>query len=159
MIIYRMEKEKYQDYWPSRGALYSEGRWNKPGQWIVYCSESIALCKLEVLANSGNLPIKRVVISIEIPDEAPIYELAEDLMPPFWYGIPYPDVLSEITGEFIKDNSYVAMKVPSAQSKREFNYLLNPAHPEFSKIVKVVSKDAENFDSRLKGSNGDMTKN
>ena len=152
MIVYRMEKEKYQDFWPSRGALYSEGRWNKPGQWIVYCSESIALCKLEVLANSGNLPINRVIMTVEIADNAPIYELAEDLMPAFWYGIPYPDVLSEITGEFIKDNSYVAMKVPSAQSKREFNYLLNPAHEDFSRLVKVISKEPENFDGRLKTS-------
>lgn len=150
MIVYRMEKEKYQDFWPSRGALYSEGRWNKPGQWIVYCSESIALCKLEVLANSGNLPISRVIMSIKIADNAPIYELAEDLMPTLWYDFPYPDVLSEITGEFIKDNSYVAMKVPSAQSKREFNFLLNPAHEGFSKLVKVISKEPESFDSRLK---------
>lgn len=150
MIVYRMEKEKYQDFWPSRGALYSEGRWNKPGQWIVYCSESIALCKLEVLANSGNLPISRVVITVEIADNAPVYELTDDLMPALWYDVPYPDVLSEITGEFIKDNSYVAMKVPSAQSKREFNFLLNPAHEEFSKLVKVVSKEPESFDNRLK---------
>lgn len=150
MIIYRIEKEKYKDFWPSRGALYSEGRWNKPGQWIVYCSESIALCKLEVLANSGNLPISRVIVSIEIADDAPIYDLVEDLMPPFWWGIPYLDLLSDITGEFLKDNSYVAMKVPSAQSRREYNYLLNPSHAEFSKFVKVLSTTSENFDTRLK---------
>jgi len=143
MIIYRMEKE-------SRGAIYSEGRWNKPGQWIVYCSVSIALCKLEILANSGNLPISRVVISLEVADNAPVYELPEELMPPFWWGVPYPEVLSEITGEFLKDNTYAAMKVASAQSNREFNYLLNPSHPEFTNYVKVISTLPENFDPRLK---------
>ncbi len=105
---------------------------------------------MEVLANSGNLPISRVIVSIEIADNAPVYELSEDLLPPFWYGIPYPDVLSDITGEFLKDNSYVAMKIPSAQSRREFNYLLNPSHPDFSKLVTVLSTTPENFDTRLK---------
>jgi len=150
MIIYRLEKSRYKDHWPSRGALYSEGRWNKPGQWIVYCSESIALCKLEILANSGNLPIERVVMTVEINDDTLIYQLPEEYLPTFWWSIPYPEVLANITGEFLKDNGYLAMRVPSAQSRREYNYLLNPSHPDFHTLVKLLYIEDENFDPRLK---------
>ncbi len=150
MIVYRMEKKKYEDHWPSRGALYSEGRWNKPGQWVVYCSESIALCKLEILANSGNLPIDRVVMTVEITDDSLIYDLPDKYLPQFWWSVPYPEILSNITGEFLKDKSYLAMKIPSAQSKRENNYLLNPSHTEFHSLVKLLSVENERFDPRLK---------
>ena len=43
------------------------------------------------------------------------------------------------------------MQVPSAQSYREHNFLINVRHPDFRKTVKLLDVAEEPFDRRLKG--------
>lgn len=40
------------------------------------------------------------------------------------------------------------MKVPSAVVQGDFNYLINPQHPDFKK-VKIIKKEKFSFDQRL----------
>ena len=40
------------------------------------------------------------------------------------------------------------MKVPSALINGEFNYLINPKHKDFSKIM-IINKESFNFDARM----------
>lgn len=42
------------------------------------------------------------------------------------------------------------MTVPSAQSNREINYVLNVRHPKFYSSVKLLDVSEEPFDPRLK---------
>ena len=42
------------------------------------------------------------------------------------------------------------LEVPSAQSHREFNYLINVRHPQFHSLVKLKGVQSELFDERLK---------
>lgn len=149
MILYHLEKWKYKDVWPPEGTLHADGRWNIPGQWIVYTSPTISLAKLEILANERNLPIKRVCVTIEISDTVDIYIINTKKLPRDWMNKPYPSGLNALTSEFLKKGKLI-MQVPSAQSYTEYNYLLNVRHPEFYRLVKVIDVREEPFDKRLK---------
>ncbi|MCB0506206.1 MAG: RES family NAD+ phosphorylase [Cyclobacteriaceae bacterium] len=149
MILYHLEKWKYKDAWPPEGTLHAEGRWNKTGQWVIYTSPNIALAKLEILANENNLPIKRVCLVIEVPDKTNIYKVELKDLPDNWMLMPYPAELTYHTVQFL-NKGYLLMRVPSAQSKREFNYLINVRHPDFYKQVKLKDVFEEAFDKRLR---------
>jgi len=148
MILYHLDKWKYKDVWPPEGTLHAEGRWNKAGQWLVYTSPNIALAKLEILANENHLPLKRVCITIEVPDNAGIYEVRNHQLPLNWMDKPYPNELVNHTENFLKLSKMI-MKIPSAQSYREYNYLINVRHPDFHTKVKLLDISEEPFDSRL----------
>jgi RES domain-containing protein len=50
------------------GAKLYWGRWNHPGAAVIYASQSVSFCALEVLVNGSGLPAGLVVTEIEIPD-------------------------------------------------------------------------------------------
>lgn len=149
MIVYHLDKWKYKDVWPPEGTLYTEGRWNREGQWLIYCSPTIALAKLEVLANEMHLPIERVCMTIEIPDNPSIFEVNQKVLPKNWMIRPYPLALAKLADKFFQSGALV-MKVPSAQSYRENNFTINVRHPDFRSEVKLLSVQPEPFDERLK---------
>ncbi len=151
MILYHLDKRKYKDVWPPEGTLHADGRWNKPGQWLIYCSPTISLAKLEILANENNLPVKRVCMTIEVSDKADVHVVSENSLPENWMHRPYPAVLTRFTGEFLRAGKLV-MQVPSAQSYREVNFLISVRHPEFRQKVKLLDVREEPFDVRLKQS-------
>lgn len=148
--VYRIEKNSRADLWPSQGALFSEGRWNRRGFWVIYTSESVSLAKLETLANAKSLPVGRILLEIEIATNAPVVELKLAELPQNWMDIPYPTTLHQLTEELLAPGKSVALKVPSRQSPGEFNYLLYPLHPEFSKFIGLKGMFAIDFDHRLK---------
>lgn len=151
MILYHIDKSKYRDVWPPEGTLFADGRWNKPGQWIIYTSSTISLAKLEILANENNLPIKRVCMTIEVPDTKDLFEIATDGMPENWMSKPYPVPLINFTSQFLASGKLL-MRVPSAQSYRENNILINVRHPKFYENVKLLDVSEEPFDPRLRKS-------
>ena len=148
MILYHIEKWKYRQVWPPEGTLFAEGRWNVPGQWLIYPSPSIALAKLEVLANDSSLPIKRVCMTIKVSGKFDIYEVDSNKLNDNWVNKPYPHDLRKYTNSFL-DSDCLLMKVPSAQSYRESNYLISVRHPLFHKQVKLIDVRPEPFDPRL----------
>ncbi len=150
MRLFHLDKAKYQHVWPPEGTLHAEGRWNKKGQWIIYTSPVVSLAKLEVLANEGMLPLKRVCMTIEVADEASVFTLSHDLLPEDWHKKPYPPRLAVLMKEYLLDADRLVLGVPSAQSYGEYNYLLNVRHRDFFRLVSLHEVTPEPFDSRLK---------
>ena len=151
MLVYRIEKEIYSTNFPSKGSLFSEGRWNRKGMWVVYTSGTVALAKLEALGNSGSkLPDNRYLVTIELDNQAPIIEITTEDLPDDWHSVPYRKNLSGYIQQILDAKSYVAALVPSVQSPQEQNILLFPDHPEFNEYVKLVRSEPEGFDERLK---------
>ena len=150
MHLYHIEKAKYQNIWPPRGALYADGRWNRAGQWILYTSPTVSLAKLEILANENRSPIDRVVMTIEVDDNASILHLNEKDLPDGWTQRPAPSGLYRITQTWIEKGDHLIMAVPSVQSHKERNFLINLNHPCFPDQVKLVNTEPEPFDLRLK---------
>ncbi|MEQ8238546.1 MAG: RES domain-containing protein, partial [Cyclobacteriaceae bacterium] len=88
MILYHLEKSKFKDIWPPQGTLFSDGRWNKAGQWIIYCSPNISLAKLEILANENRMVNERVCMTIDVQEIIDIYEINIKDLPQNWMAKP-----------------------------------------------------------------------
>ena len=151
MKVYRIDKKKYRSSFPPAGSLFSNGRWNTRGMWVVYTSENIALAKLETLANTGNkIPEDRIIRVIEIKEDAPIVEITREDLPANWNHSPYPKELAGKIKAVMETAEFVGAIVPSAQSLREKNLLLFPEFHGFNTYVEEVEQFEEDFDPRLK---------
>lgn len=149
MRLYRIEKEVYRDIFPPLGSLHFDGRWHKAGMWVVYCSESIALAKLECLASATFLPDGRILKIIEVEKNAHIKEIEREELSTNWNDVGRETNLSEITLKVMQEG-FLGMRIPSVLSPLEYNFLLFPEHPDFKKYVKHEETYSAYFDVRLK---------
>lgn len=154
MKVYRVEREKYLKTTLSGiGASMTEGyRWNSLNTKLVYTAESRALATLEVAVHldlSEDLPADRYYVEIEIPDDLAVLEVEITDLPDGWDLKPPTTITQTIGDDFVIENEAAILKVPSCIVLQEFNYLINPNHPDAGKI-KVISKTSMAFDSRFK---------
>ena len=133
------------------GSRLAGGRWNFKGTPLVYSADSLSLATLEVMANMDDYALMEKsysYIPIEIPEPC-IEFYPVDALPKGWdsHG---PNETSMLIGEawVIKRRSAV-LRVPSVITKMEWNYLINPLHPDFKKL-KIGRAERLRFDSRLK---------
>ena len=98
---------------------------------------------------SEDIPTDRCLVEIEIPDELLVLEVKVDDLPDDWNAMP-PTFMTQFIGDdFVFANEAPVLKVPSSIVPPEFNYLINPNHPDAKKI-KVISQNRMIFDSRLR---------
>lgn len=148
MLLYRIVRSAYSDLSGNGARLYG-GRWNSEGRAVVYFASSRSLAVLEALAHLSptNMPDDFCMMIVEAPDNA---SAALDIktLPEHWQEYPEQNILKQIGNRFLADKQQLLLKVPSAIVKEEYNYLLNPLHPDAGK-VKVKSKQPFSFDARL----------
>lgn len=154
MRLYRIEREKHlDDTLRGTGAAMSEGfRWNSLYTYMVYSSESRALAMLEISVHldlSEDLPADRYFVEIEIPDDMEILELPIAMLPDNWDAKPPVGETRFIGDDFVAQGQGAVLKVPSAIVRQEFNYLINPHHPD-TKRIRVISAERLVFDERLR---------
>jgi RES domain-containing protein len=154
MRVYRIEREKYlETTLKGVGAALTEGyRWNSLNTYLVYTAESRALATLEVSVHidlSEDLPTDRFYAEIDIPEDIEILELKIDELPENWDSKPPILETQYIGDDFVTQNNAAVLKVPSSIIPPEYNYLINPNHPD-SKRIKVISKQRLVFDGRFK---------
>lgn len=150
MIVYRLSRGPYRNDLSGRGAEIAGGRWNSKGTAILYTSESIALCTVEIAVHMplGIVPKDYYLVRIEIPDTASIKELLEVELPEDWKSFPHANSTQEIGDAFVQEQDNLVLKVPSATVQGNYNYLINPRHPDFNQ-VKVLDTAPFDFDKRL----------
>lgn len=154
MLVFRIERQKYlPDTLKGIGASKSTGfRWNSLNTFMVYTSESRALASLEVAVHldlAANFPRDRVLVSIDIPDSLTISTLPSEYLPYDWDAKP-PQLLTQLIGDdFIQRQESAVLRVPSSIIPEEFNYLINPSHPD-AQLISVVSFRPFGFDERLR---------
>jgi RES domain-containing protein len=151
MRLFRISGTRFISDLSGTGGLFASGRWHEKGTRILYTAESLALAKLEVLANSLLTPEDQSTAIMEVPDDVAVKEITLADLPKDWDRYPAPKELPAITEAWIKENKYLLLKVPSAQSEFDFNYLVNPNHPDHNrlKIIQIITP--QKFDKRLKG--------
>ena len=127
------------------GASRIGGRWNSPGRPVVYMAESVALAVLENLVHMKrqDFPSGYVVVGATIPDSIQILSVADIAVE----GFERPQQLGDI---WLDTRKSAVLRVPSVIVASEFNYLLNPRHQDFSRIVAEVPLPFT-FDARLFG--------
>jgi RES domain-containing protein len=154
--LYRIAGEKHSA-WDSAvsgyGAWRFGARWNSPGQYMVYTSDTQTLAAFETLVHCDELSFRqsRMVVTLEIPDEAVLQLNLADL-PENWIDMPYSQSARAIGDAWLTDQASVGLSVPSVIFPRvhERNVLLNPGHPEFSSLVTYVSTERFVFDERIR---------
>jgi RES domain-containing protein len=150
MIIFRLQKQKYSLTLSGDGAKDAGGRWNSPGISIIYASESRSLCTAEVAVNlpMGVFPTGFEMISILIPEDIAFKEINANELTAGWKKFPYLQQTQHLGDDFIIKNEFPVMKVPSAVIPGDYNYLLNPRHPDFGRI-EIIKKEPYEFDERF----------
>ena len=130
------------------GAGRYGGRWNSPGNPVIYTSSSLSLATLEVLVHledPDQLAAGFSWIPLEIPDH--LIESFPEL--PTGWAEDEPAAASQSIGDaWLKTARSAVLSVPSVVTPVELNYLINPAHKRFSEIV-VGQPHSFRPDSRL----------
>jgi len=148
MKVYRISKCQYIDDLKGTGAASYPGRWHSKGTYVLYTAATASLALLESVVHMAKIPAKDYcIICLEIPD-GKIQEIPFDSLPSYWQAQPAPDILKNIGDSFVKEGKFFALKLPSAIMPEDFNYLLNPNHPDASSI-KIVFKRLVQVDERL----------
>jgi len=143
------KRKRAAEAFDGRGAEKTPGRWNTTGLRAIYTAESRSLAALEVLANAEDKSLLTAVPWAMIPVQFdPVLVCAPKKFPEDWRQVPAPESTRNFGALWLKELRSVVLRVPSAVTLGEFNYLLNPLHPDFSKI-KIGSPEAFSFDARL----------
>lgn len=150
MKVYRLSRKKYSAELSGKGAAMVGGRWNSRGTEVIYTAQSRALAMAEVAVHLSiaTLPEDFVMVEIEIPAETSIFEVETKDLPKNWNSFPYHPKTQDFGDSFVLDKKACVLKVPSAVVKGDFNFLINPAHPEFEDI-KILRISNFPFDNRL----------
>ena len=124
------------------------GRWNSPGSAVVYTASSLPLAALEVLVHLPRESILAKFVSIPVDfDEGLITTLKAGLAPD-WRDYPAP-VSTRMSGdEWLRSKASPVLRVPSVIIPNDSNFLLDPAHADFSKLSIGRPEDFW-FDPRL----------
>lgn len=151
--VYRVLRKAYaQSPFDGEGAYRYGGRWSSPGTRLAYTSEHQSLAMLEyfVHLDSDNAPADLVLATADIPDDLPKERIPADKLSPLWRRSPAPPELARIGDEFVERARRCILIVPSAIAPHENNWLLNPQHSDFRKVV-ASGLEPLNYDPRMFG--------
>ena len=131
-----------------QGAADYGGRWNSRGVAVVYVSGSKSLAALECLVHL-NPPVlfKYFVFPVQF-DRALVEEFPLKKLPQEWDTEPPPPSVQAIGDDWVRTARSAVLAVPSVVVSGEPNFLLNPAHPDFKKII-IGKPEPFAFDSLL----------
>jgi RES domain-containing protein len=147
--IWRLARRAFQEL-DGEGARQAGGRWNSEGIPAVYASSTLALAALEYLihVDVDDVPDDLIAMQIELPDDAPVEEIAVADLPRDWASEPQHPACVEIGDRWIAGGRALALRVPSAIVPEELNCLLNPAHPDAERVQVIGAREFA-FDPRL----------
>jgi RES domain-containing protein len=112
------------------------GRWNSPGQAIVYTSSTLSLAVLEIMAHLDDyttLSRSYSFIPVEIPSVL-ITAVDPKSLPAGWNEGPPGAASQHIGDSWVSDKRSAVLAVPTVLVPDEVNYLINPNHPDFPRI-------------------------
>jgi RES domain-containing protein len=148
---WRIVKAKHQHQaFTGIGSQFASGRWHNKMAPMVYCSDSQALSALETfvhLQDDGKY-IKFVSFELHLPTELIVDVESIAPLPKQWRKQPPGSSTKRIGSEWIKNSTSAVLSVPSAIVPSGRNYLINPGHPDFSKIS-ILKPEPFSFDTRL----------
>lgn len=149
LIAYRVCKTRYPVF-DGTGAQIAGGRWNSRGRPLIYCADSFAGALLEIIVHANApvaLPGPHHCARALVEDAIGIEVLQETDLP----GWADEDaVVSRAFGDRWMDERRTAVLSVPAATARPYgrNLLLNPEHPDYSRIVLEPAVDVA-WDTRL----------
>jgi RES domain-containing protein len=149
MTVYRISNQLYSSDISGTGAKLFGSRWNSRGLPLLYTSAYISLAMLEMLVHTSleEYSIALDLVYIDIPDRLGCKEITHSKLKTTWTeDLSYTRYIGD---EFIRSLQTPLLKIPSAIIAEEYNYLVNPLHPDFNKI-KISKIKSFRPDKRLR---------
>jgi len=138
VFFWRIAKKKYAaSAFDGKGSRRKGGRWSPKGFPAVYTAQTEALAALEQFVQLGDegQNIQFVCFKIEIPKEVRIKGIDNSSLPGNWRESPAPPALKAYGAEWLAQGKTAVLRVPSILIASEYNFILNPLHPDFRKII------------------------
>ena len=131
------------------GARLCGGRWNSVGVPMVYACEHQSLAALEIRVHIDRTRMRRLYKCFAFQFDEQLMEVFRvGGLPKDWLEEPPPPSLQQLGDDWVKSGASVILAVPSVIIPKELNYLINPRHPDFTKLK--IGKPADfAFDQRL----------
>lgn len=135
-----------------QGPFEYGGRWNSRGTRVVYLAKTISLAALEILvhlddaglrASYSFIPLSFPAACVQTPGKKGVEPLPEN-----WADTPAPLACARYGDEWAASGKSLILRVPSVIVPWESNFLLNPAHADWSKI-RFGEAQSFDFDPRL----------
>jgi len=150
MFLYRVCRNKYIDDLSGAGSRIHGGRWNNPGIPAVYTSGSKSLAVLESLTNTPPAILQNdfSILTLELTGKFAIDELLIKQLPRNWNKYPAPVNLAKLGDKWLLRAKSLLLKIPSVVIPSEYNYVINPLHPDIRK-VKIIAIEKLALDNRI----------
>ncbi|MFK4448515.1 RES domain-containing protein [Caballeronia udeis] len=146
--IWRVVTQRYADTaFSGEGARLYGGRWNPKGLAMVYTAQTQSLALLEMLVQDAPLHASYVMIPVRVPEQIVVH-IDQTTLPTDWRELSARHDLQQIGAAWIHAGTSAVLTVPSAVVPAEFNYLLNPAHPDYA-FLEIGTHTGWIIDQRL----------
>ena len=124
-------------------------RFNSEGIAAVYTSGTLSLSLLEILVQANDRSQLRHYVLFQADIPGPLIDTPKPRdLPAGWDKIPHGHVSQQYGDLWIESKTYPVLRVPSVAVPVEYNYVLNPNHPDFESIRTTQIKEAA-IDPRL----------
>lgn len=148
IISYRVVKKSHlNSAFDGEGARLYGGRWNSKGVSVVYTSDSLALCSLEIFVHLPSYQLLKEYYYIRVAFDSDLVMDAQVVKG--WEARPVSKVSQSIGNQWVKENQGSVLRVPSVLMPDGNNYLINFNHPD-SKKIKIGDPEPLDFDPRLR---------
>jgi RES domain-containing protein len=137
LVGWRIYKPKHAaTAFTGEGARLFGGRFNSKGVAVVYTAGSASLAAMEMLVHlqATDLLAEYRICPVEF-DDALVRTLDPADLPRGWRRSPPPAGVQAVGDAWVAAADSAVLRVPSAVVDPEHNYLLNPSHPDFAKVV------------------------
>ena len=150
MEVIRLTSQQFANTLSGKGAAIKGARWNSIGVEMLYtaANRSLAMAEVAVHFTLATLPKNFMMVTIHIPDEIEILKLNNSQLPFNWNAFPHPQSTQLIGDQFVAENKFCVMQIPSVVTKGDYNLLINPKHPLFENI-QIIEVEKFPFDSRV----------
>jgi len=106
----------------------------------------MAVLEILVHVKSYKRPLDYHLVTINLPENAQATSIEQQKLKASWKDdIAYAQFMGD---EFLRTKQSLVLKVPSAIIEQENNFIINPAHPDASRI-RIQSSKVFIFDKRL----------
>jgi RES domain-containing protein len=132
-----------------QGARLFGGRWNQRGIPLIYTSATVSLAALELLANLDSVEVLGEFLVCDVKfDDRLIQRVNLNDLPKNWRESRAKSVLRANGTRWATAAESAVLQIPSVVVPAESNFLINPNHPDFGRIVIGRPRRFE-FDRRL----------
>lgn len=148
MQIYRIGDERHP-LWDGTGAALVGGRWNSPGRQVIYGSLSFACAMLEILAhaNIGRVPLTHRFLVAGVSDDITVERHSAASLPVGW-DVDNSSSARNFGDIWLAEARSAILLVPSVVARLESNALVNPLHPDATRL-KISASEKVVWDKRL----------